>query len=328
MRTPLLSIVIPTYRRPQYLSRAIISALGAAPNGDVEVIVVPNGPDDSWKAVAEQLKNEHRVKWRSLEIGHACVARNHGLAVAKGKYIRFLDDDDYLYPAAEEQIQLLDATRAEICSGIVENINGHGVLLGTTKIPDSTDFISALLTTRGFTYTTGNVFLRDSIHDIRWRENVSLYDDFLWMMDLAKSKEWRWVQCQSRVGVYFQHFQERLSFERRSRKNTTEIISSILELFDTLNNSSRSNAEREKALATAILSHAHSNFPANPIYLTKACLQAKKIYRDANPDTPIFQNMPLLRKYHLVIEWILLAPRILSRSYRRASWYIKRNIKH
>src|SRR3546814_8013731 len=66
-KKPLLSVIIPTYKRPQYLPRAINSAVQAAPDGDVEVIVVPNGPDDSWKNVAKKYQSEPRVQWRSEE---------------------------------------------------------------------------------------------------------------------------------------------------------------------------------------------------------------------------------------------------------------------
>ena len=52
-KTPLLSVVIPTHARPEFLPRAIDSALQAGPEGGVEVIVVPNGGDQAWRAVAE-----------------------------------------------------------------------------------------------------------------------------------------------------------------------------------------------------------------------------------------------------------------------------------
>ena len=105
--TPIISVVIPTFRRPALLNYAISSALTAAPDGDVEVIAVPNGPDDSWKSVAQTFADDGRVKWYELAIGNACGARNYGLTKAQGKYVRFLDDDDYLYPAAAEQLMII-----------------------------------------------------------------------------------------------------------------------------------------------------------------------------------------------------------------------------
>jgi len=325
MKMPVLSIIIPTHKRPQLLSRAIASAIEGTEDIEVEIIVVPNGPDDSWKAVAAQLKEETRVKWHPLKTGNACIARNHGLDGAQGKYIRFLDDDDYLYPAAREQIQLIERSGAEICSGLVESVDAQGGLLSLTNTPSTSDLVSAILATKGFTFTTGNIFLKAAILGTRWREHVYLYDDYLWMVDLVTDKDWKWVHYPKPVGAYFQHFQPRLSFERRSLKNSKDIISSILGLRTALKQSSRLNMEREKAIATAILSHAHSAFPANPIYLTNASRVAKNICSDASPDHPMFQRTPYFRKHFIATEWLLLIPRIISRSYRRAAWHIKRN---
>src|SRR3546814_303443 len=119
-KKPLLSVIIPTYKRPQYLPRAINSAVQAAPDGDVEVIVVPNGPDDSWKNVSKKYQSEPRVQWHSIATEHANVARNYGKQLARGKYIRFLDDDDYLLPAATKQLGIAVNTKAEITSGSVD----------------------------------------------------------------------------------------------------------------------------------------------------------------------------------------------------------------
>src|SRR3546814_19502695 len=90
-KKPLLSVIIPTYKRPQYLPRAINSAVQAAPDGDVEVIVVPNGPDDSWKNVAKKYQSEPRVQWHSIATEHAHVQRHDRKTPGRGKYIPILD---------------------------------------------------------------------------------------------------------------------------------------------------------------------------------------------------------------------------------------------
>jgi glycosyltransferase involved in cell wall biosynthesis len=144
-KCPLLTVVIPTFKRPTFIGRAIESALIAAPEGDVEIIVVPNGSDTSWRAAADEFCQDHRIHWSPLKEGNACKARNHGLALASGKYIRFLDDDDYFYPAAAEQLVELRAAAADISSAPVCNISFNNVLLSTNTIPDSSDYLSASL---------------------------------------------------------------------------------------------------------------------------------------------------------------------------------------
>src|SRR5690606_21298027 len=116
---PPLTVVLPTAGRPQFLPRAVDSALKAAPEGDVEVIVVPNGPDKSWRMALAPFQTDRRIRVAPVARAHANVARNHGLVLARGKYIRFLDDDDYLLPAASEQILALERSGHDLCSGLL-----------------------------------------------------------------------------------------------------------------------------------------------------------------------------------------------------------------
>ena len=82
MTAPLLSVIIPTHNRPQYLPRAVESALQAAPNGNVEVIVVPNGGDETWKISLATLLKDKRIIVSPIEKGmlmrHVTVEMKHG----------------------------------------------------------------------------------------------------------------------------------------------------------------------------------------------------------------------------------------------------------
>src|SRR5690348_7668220 len=103
MVDPLVSVIVPTRRRPKFLPIAVRSALEGMGN-EVEVIVVPNGDDDSWKQSMAAFNADGRVRIRSIAEADANLARNHGMSMARGKYLRFLDDDDYLLPAAAGQL--------------------------------------------------------------------------------------------------------------------------------------------------------------------------------------------------------------------------------
>ena len=94
--TPIISVVIPTSNRPHYLPRAVDSALTGMDAGDVEVVVIPNGPDQSWRKALLPFKKNPAVRVVRIPDSNANIARNAGLAAARGEYVRFLDDDDYL----------------------------------------------------------------------------------------------------------------------------------------------------------------------------------------------------------------------------------------
>lgn len=106
------SIIITTYNRPEFLSRAIISALEQNTSHSFEVIVVDdNGKDTVTQKDTEKLIEQFsEVHYLILEENSgACVARNEGAKIAKGEFLFFLDDDDAFLPnKVEIQINYLE----------------------------------------------------------------------------------------------------------------------------------------------------------------------------------------------------------------------------
>lgn len=115
----LVSVVIPTYKRPDKLDVAIKSVLQQSyPN--VEVIVVDdNDPDTEGRRLTEekmtQFDNEPRVRYIKHERNkNGSAARNTGARAAKGEYVAFLDDDDeYLPRKIETQLEALEGRDEE-----------------------------------------------------------------------------------------------------------------------------------------------------------------------------------------------------------------------
>jgi glycosyltransferase involved in cell wall biosynthesis len=101
---PKVSIIVTTFGNPLYLGKAIKSVLTQSFK-DIELIVVDdNNPDTDARILTENvLSNFIDVDHRIIYLKHDChmngaVARNSGLAIANGKYIAFLDNDDEYYP--------------------------------------------------------------------------------------------------------------------------------------------------------------------------------------------------------------------------------------
>jgi len=86
-----VSAVIPTYNRAKLVKRAIRSALEALSSGD-EIVVVDDGSSDDTVAAVEAFGPPVRLLRTSH--GGAGVARNAGLAAARGPLVAFLDSDD------------------------------------------------------------------------------------------------------------------------------------------------------------------------------------------------------------------------------------------
>lgn len=99
MEKPLVSVIIPTYKRPDVLPRSINSVLNQSYK-NFEIIVVDDnfaGSDERKKTevIMEQyLKNPNVTYVQHPDNKNGSAARNTGFGMSRGKYIMFLDDDD------------------------------------------------------------------------------------------------------------------------------------------------------------------------------------------------------------------------------------------
>lgn len=94
---PLVSVIIPTYNRPDMLVTAVQSALDQT-YPHLEVIVVNDGGIDVGSQL-QAIDSDGKITYVRLpRNGGRSRARNAGLALARGKYVAYLDDDDRYYP--------------------------------------------------------------------------------------------------------------------------------------------------------------------------------------------------------------------------------------
>ena len=102
MRKPKISIIIPVYNVEKYLRRCLDSVLNQT-FSDWEAICVNDGsPDNSDKILAEYAARDSRFKIVNKENGGLSDARNAGLKKASGKYVLYLDSDDFIHPQTLE----------------------------------------------------------------------------------------------------------------------------------------------------------------------------------------------------------------------------------
>jgi glycosyltransferase involved in cell wall biosynthesis len=93
-----VSVVVPTYNRPQYL-RAAIDSVFAQTFTDWELIVADDGSEGETAAYVAALANQPKVKvLRLAHTGNPGAVRNAACRAARGEYIAFLDSDDVWLP--------------------------------------------------------------------------------------------------------------------------------------------------------------------------------------------------------------------------------------
>lgn len=104
---PLVSVIIPLYNSELYIGKTIESVLGQTYK-NIEIIVVDDGSSDNSFSVAKQYEAENVYVYHQSNQG-AQVARNYGFLLCKGKYIQYLDADDYLTTnKIEKQVKILE----------------------------------------------------------------------------------------------------------------------------------------------------------------------------------------------------------------------------
>ncbi len=92
----LYSIIVPIYNVEKYIHKCLESLLGQT-FGDIEIILVDDESPDNCPAICDEYaKKDNRIKVVHQKNGGLSDARNTGLSIAKGKYIIFVDSDDYI----------------------------------------------------------------------------------------------------------------------------------------------------------------------------------------------------------------------------------------
>ena len=94
------SIIVPIYRVERYLRKCVDSLLKQdLPLSEYEIILVDDGSPDG----CPQICDEYAATYKNIHVIHCengglSAARNRGVEVAQGKYIMFVDSDDYIEP--------------------------------------------------------------------------------------------------------------------------------------------------------------------------------------------------------------------------------------
>jgi glycosyltransferase involved in cell wall biosynthesis len=161
-----VSVVMPVYNAGEYLSRAISDVLSQTLS-ELELICVDDGStDNSHDIIKRFAAKDKRVRVIREKNAGPSVARNSGLKSAKGKYVIFLDADDFydyallekLYDLAEEQTLDIAICQFNIYNNrkakFEDNIRSdHGEIFAGGKVVSKNDYPDVILSC-----TTGYVW--------------------------------------------------------------------------------------------------------------------------------------------------------------------------
>lgn len=111
-----VSVVVPVYNTAPYLPQCLDSLVGQSLD-DIEIICVDDGSTDGSLAILQDYaQQDPRLMVVAQQNQRAGIARNNGLALARGRYVLFCDSDDYLdSDALELMFAQCERDNADIC---------------------------------------------------------------------------------------------------------------------------------------------------------------------------------------------------------------------
>lgn len=119
-RQPLVSVIITTYNRSQYLKKAIESVLSQI-YYNIEIVIADNcSNDDTASMVCKYQKMDQRIVYFKNENNLGFLKNlNKGVSIAKGEYIAILDDDDFWSNSRklEKQVKFLESNNDYVLTG-------------------------------------------------------------------------------------------------------------------------------------------------------------------------------------------------------------------
>lgn len=115
MDQPILSIIVPAYNIEKYLKRCLDSIINQSYK-NFECIIVNDGSTDRTRTICDEYaKKDSRIIVIHQENGGLSVARNKAMKVVRGKYVSFVDGDDYIMKTyCETLINLLEDNDADV----------------------------------------------------------------------------------------------------------------------------------------------------------------------------------------------------------------------
>lgn len=200
----IVSVIIATRYRPKLLLRAISSVL-AQTIKDFEVIIVIDGPDEATSLELANFDSPH-FHVIQLPFNQGCPnARNQGVAIAKGEWIAFLDDDDEWLPTKlESQLWLAQQSAYQwpvISCGVIAR-TPKGDFTYPRRFPNKDEPLSEYLLARN-TFSFGEGLIQAST--LFTKKELLVHYPFL--QDLGQEHEdWYWlltISSLKNVGIEF-----------------------------------------------------------------------------------------------------------------------------
>ncbi len=182
---PLITVIVPAYKVEAYLPICVESIISQTYK-NIEIILVDDGSPDQCGVICDEYAlKDNRIRVLHKENGGLSSARNAGMKVMKGKFVTFIDSDDYVSPYYVEH--LFDALKkanadlavswfAEVNEGDKIDTSGKENLSGYEKLNQKQSLQHLLYQDGIETSAWGKLYKSDLIEGL-WYPEGKLYED-------------------------------------------------------------------------------------------------------------------------------------------------------
>ena len=120
---PLISVIVPVYNVRKYLARCLDSVIGQTYK-NLEIILVNDGSDDGSDEICKEFeKKDPRIKFFTTKNRGLSAARNYGISKCHGKFVGFVDSDDWITSEMySDLLKLLVMRHADIAVGGIKKV--------------------------------------------------------------------------------------------------------------------------------------------------------------------------------------------------------------
>lgn len=183
MTQELISVLIPVYNVEQYLPKCLDSVLLQSYT-NLQVILIDDGSTDLSGAICDNYAaKDSRVIVIHQKNAGAAAAKNAGLRIATGKYLSFVDSDDYLEPYAyTRMVSMLESKHADVIQCSFNDVYVKKVV--THSIQGEQNVFTGIQYLEQFTrdWTCGllwdKLYLRSIFRDVFFEEGHKIDDEY------------------------------------------------------------------------------------------------------------------------------------------------------
>lgn len=222
---PVVSVIIPAYNAEKTIEKCLDSLFNQTLK-EIEIIVINDCSKDNTLKILKKYKNKIKLIDNKKNLGPA-GSRNKGLDVAQGKYIGFVDADDWVSPNMYELMssKMNDEVDLVACSRINVTKSGEKPIINKNKDTDAKAF------TKTSNYNCDKLFKREIIekHHLRLPEQYSYAEDFAFGI---RYKYYANKMCILEEPLYYYLADSEGSITNSYKRNLLNIIKVLEDMLD------------------------------------------------------------------------------------------------